>query len=342
MSTSRLTFLYPHLFRTARLGEPVGNAARRTGAHKRSSTSPVPAYAALASSTSPKQATFKRHGKAVEPQQHLKQAAPPKEESSAGAPKTETAAETPPPPPTPPSPEHKPEDKPSVPPEQQQQAKEPPPLPDIEASPTKEETPATPEPETGGNPAVIELGPPSVVAENKDGSGGGGGGGGTTKHKSGPMEAILSREPLEAMRKPPPHLTASPYVHHFDSYSLVKQLETGGYSKDQSITAMKAIRLLLAQNLDVAQAGLVSKSNVENETYLFKAACSELSSELKNNRRLADEQLRQQRTVLQHEVDNLGQSLNQEVLTLNDAVRGMFNDRKMAVREEQKVTESAV
>lgn len=52
--------------------------------------------------------------------------------------------------------------------------------------------------------------------------------------------------------------------------------------------------------------------------------------------------MRQQRTHLQHEVDNLTQSLNQESLTLNDNVRGMFNDRKMAVREEQKSVESAV
>jgi hypothetical protein len=67
-----------------------------------------------------------------------------------------------------------------------------------------------------------------------------------------------------------------------------------------------------------------------------------LSTEIKNNRRLEEEQLRQQRTHLQHEVDILTQSLNQEVHTLNDNVRGSFNDRKMAVREEQKSVESSV
>jgi hypothetical protein len=80
----------------------------------------------------------------------------------------------------------------------------------------------------------------------------------------------------------------------------------------------------------------------DQETYLFTAACSELSTEIRNNRRLEEEQLRQQRTHLQHEVDILTQSLNQEVLTLNDNVRGLFNDRKMAVSEEQKVVQSAV
>lgn len=61
-----------------------------------------------------------------------------------------------------------------------------------------------------------------------------------------------------------PHMTASPYVHHFDSYSLVRLLEEGGYSKEQAVTSMKAIRKILAQNLDVAQKSLVSKSDVEN------------------------------------------------------------------------------
>lgn len=164
------------------------------------------------------------------------------------------------------------------------------------------------------------------------------------KRATGPMDAVLHMEPPDNVpaNKKPPHLKPPPYVHHFDSYSLVKQLEQGGYTNAQAITAMKAVRALLAQNLEVAQGGLISKSDVENETYLFRAACAELSTEVKNNRRIADEALRQQRTMLQHEVDNTTQMLNQELLTLNDNVRGMFNDRKMAVREEQKAAESAV
>lgn len=75
---------------------------------------------------------------------------------------------------------------------------------------------------------------------------------------------------------------------------------------------------------------------------MFRAACSELSTEVKNNQRIADEEMRQQRTLLQHEVDILTQSLSQEVLTLNDNVRGMFNDRKIAVSEEQKGVDSIV
>jgi hypothetical protein len=52
--------------------------------------------------------------------------------------------------------------------------------------------------------------------------------------------------------------------------------------------------------------------------------------------------MRRERTLLQHEVDTLNQKLTQELLTLKDELQGMFNDRKMAVRMEQREMDSAV
>jgi hypothetical protein len=85
-----------------------------------------------------------------------------------------------------------------------------------------------------------------------------------TTQSCGPLEAVLHMEPPQKVARQHPAMSPPPYVHHFDSYSLVKQLQDGGYSPDQAIEAMKGIRALLAQNLDVAQESLVSKSDVEN------------------------------------------------------------------------------
>ena len=52
--------------------------------------------------------------------------------------------------------------------------------------------------------------------------------------------------------------------------------------------------------------------------------------------------MRTERAQLQHEVDILGQRLTQELLTLKDDVRGVFNDRKMATRMEQRAMETSV
>lgn len=192
---------------------------------------------------------------------------------------------------------------------------------------------------TAAGPAdVIELGPPTTPAGPIEAIFGGSG---QDASGSGP-DGTAGRTVQPLSQRQPPHLVPPPYVHHFDSYSLVRQLAISGYTQAQAITAMKAVRSLLGRHLDVAQAGLVSKSDVENEAYLFKAACAELGIEVRNNRRRADEQMRQQRALLQHEVDIAAQSVSQELLTLNDVVRGLFDDRKMAVREEQKAAESQI
>lgn len=82
--------------------------------------------------------------------------------------------------------------------------------------------------------------------------------------QGGPLEAVLQMPPPEEVARQHPSMSPPPYVHHFNSYSMVKGLQGGGYALDQSITVMKGIRGLLAGNLDVAQASLVSKSDVEN------------------------------------------------------------------------------
>jgi uncharacterized protein YdeI (BOF family) len=158
------------------------------------------------------------------------------------------------------------------------------------------------------------------------------------------MDTVLSMpSPTEEREQnKPPHLQPPPYVHHFDTWSLVQDLDKGGFSQDQSVSLMKAVRGILADNMDLARRGLVSKSNVENETYLFRAACSELRTEIQNNRKTETEKQRTQRAQLQHEVDILNQRMTQESSNLKDNLKGMFDDRKMAVRVEQRSMESRV
>ena len=84
---------------------------------------------------------------------------------------------------------------------------------------------------------------------------------------SKPLATVLNREePAQVTPEEhkPPHLQASRYVHHFDTFTLVRDLQKGGFTQDQSVTLMKAVRVLLAKNMDVAREGLVSKSDIEN------------------------------------------------------------------------------
>ncbi|KXG50378.1 Protein of unknown function DUF1640 [Penicillium griseofulvum] len=140
----------------------------------------------------------------------------------------------------------------------------------------------------------------------------------------------------------PPHLSPAPYVHHFDTYSLVQDLSKGGYSEEQSTTIMKAVRAILQNNLSLARQTLTSKSDVENEEYLFKAACSELQSSLQTARNSEIQHQRSSRTQLQHETDIISQRLSQELAGMKDDIKGMFNDHKMTTREQQRSIDTSV
>ena len=140
----------------------------------------------------------------------------------------------------------------------------------------------------------------------------------------------------------PIHLTPGRYIHHFDTYSLVQGLSKGGFTNDQAVTIMKAIRDNLRNNLSVAREGLVSKSDVENELYLFQAACSELQSSLQTARNAETQRQRSSRTQVQHEEDIISQRLNQDLAGLRDDIKGMFNDHKMTTREMQRSIDTSI
>lgn len=141
-----------------------------------------------------------------------------------------------------------------------------------------------------------------------------------------------------------PHLEPSPYEHHFDTYSLVQELakDIDTFSDHQAITVMKAVRLMLSINLDLAKEGLVSKSDVENESYLFRAACSELRTTMQMTRATENQKQRTQRAQLQHEFDILNQKVTQDMQTLREELKGMFNDRKMGMQEEKQKLDSQI
>ena len=133
-----------------------------------------------------------------------------------------------------------------------------------------------------------------------------------------------------------PHLTAAPNVYHFDTYSFVHNISKGSFTNDQSVTIMKAVRNVLKKNIDFANQSLTFKSDVETESYLFKAACSELRSFFQTARNSEMQRQHVSRIQLQQESDILSQRLDQEIAGTKDGIKGMFNDHSMTARELQR------
>ena len=247
MSIPRLTFLYPHLFKSLRIHD-AGLVLQplRVG----------PSHLSKAgfSTTSPRtQETYpQRYGTAAEPQPPppgtQMPEKPPNDKSLASAIEKEVNAP------------NRQEEKKQI---QAPPKKDPPEKdPDKTASEPKEDADTSRDEEIDA-----ALRDPSKRATELDASESTPKEAVETARKTKPLETVLQMGP-PTIDKPEdhkaPHLQAPPYVHHFDTFSLVKDLEGGGFSEDQSVTIMKAIRGLLALNLDVAKEGLVSKSDVEN------------------------------------------------------------------------------
>jgi Protein of unknown function (DUF1640) len=159
---------------------------------------------------------------------------------------------------------------------------------------------------------------------------------------SSDSSSLISSEVPRSTNHKLPHLAPPRYIHHFDTYSTVKDLEKGGFVGEQATTIMKAIRGILQEKLNLAQASLTSKSDIQNESYLFKAACSELQSSMQTSRNAEIQKQRSSRTHLQHEVDIVSQRMSQELAGLKDDLKGMFNSHKMTTRELQRSLDTAI
>lgn len=159
-----------------------------------------------------------------------------------------------------------------------------------------------------------------------------------------PLDLVLKTQPLTDLRREQKshHLAPSPYEHHFDTYSLVQDLEKGNFTEEQAVTLMKSVRMMLASNIAIARDNLVSSSDVQNETYLFKAACGELRTSLQSSRHSEIQRQRTQRAQLHHEYDILNQKVTQDMLNLRDELKALFHDRKMAVQEEKQRLDSKI
>ena len=240
MSIPRLNFLYPHLFHSIKTSEPI--VARRSLRVR-----PKPGCSAGFSSTArSKQETYpQRYGPANEPipPSQLPTSPPESSADQRGSDSLSTAIE---------------KEVKAAPPQKQDSKQSPPTSKDSE-KPVKEASPEVSAISTGpksqersseldaaeSHPKELHVLPKQGIAEVK------------------PLERVLQMDSPDEEHKPP-HLHAPLYVHHFDTFTLVRDLEKEGFTQAQSVTLMKAVRSLLALNLDVAREGLVSKSDVEN------------------------------------------------------------------------------
>ncbi|CEJ01910.1 hypothetical protein G6F70_007114 [Rhizopus microsporus] len=130
--------------------------------------------------------------------------------------------------------------------------------------------------------------------------------------------------------------------HHFDTYKLLTQLESQGFSRKQAEVIMKGIKFRLRECTASMKQQLLLSSDLENESYLFKAALSELRTEIQVLRRNDMQMLQSELTLLTREVDILEQRLNEGIATMKNDIQMDMNNRKNETREDQKTMDMKI
>ncbi|KAI8375712.1 hypothetical protein EDC96DRAFT_496275 [Choanephora cucurbitarum] len=125
--------------------------------------------------------------------------------------------------------------------------------------------------------------------------------------------------------------------HHFDTYELLNHLESqGGFTRRQAEVIMKGIKFRLRECTSSVRQQLLMSSDLENESYLFKAALSELRTEVQVMRKNDMQTLQTDLSVLTREVDGLEQQLNEGVADMKNEIQMDMNNCKNETREDQK------
>ncbi|KAK9372842.1 uncharacterized protein V1513DRAFT_404373 [Lipomyces chichibuensis] len=129
------------------------------------------------------------------------------------------------------------------------------------------------------------------------------------------------------------------YPHYFDTYHIFSQLRRAGFTDDQAKALMKCMRGLLTNELLRAKETYLSSAEMENEAYLFDAACSELRTEIQNNRKSQALLAQTETAALQREFLVLKRLFEEEIDYMKNEISMDLNERKNATKIDSRATE---
>ncbi|KAF9358082.1 hypothetical protein BGX34_009069 [Mortierella sp. NVP85] len=127
--------------------------------------------------------------------------------------------------------------------------------------------------------------------------------------------------------------------HHFNTNKTVSNLEKKGFQRGQAEGVMRVLKAFIRQHTSRIRKNMLTKSDLENETYLFKAALTELRTELQILRKNDAAALAIKTEIISREIDSLNQKLREDIANVKSDIAIDMNSRKSDVREEQKALE---
>ncbi|KAF9919773.1 hypothetical protein BGZ65_011830, partial [Modicella reniformis] len=127
--------------------------------------------------------------------------------------------------------------------------------------------------------------------------------------------------------------------HHFNTNKLVTKLEKNGFERGQAEGIMRTMKGFIGHHTNRIRRNMLTKSDLDNESYLFKAALTELRTELQILRKNDAAALAIKTEIISREIDSLNQKLHEDIAIIKSDIAIDMNSRKGDVREEQKALE---
>ncbi|KAG9008938.1 hypothetical protein FRB94_005504 [Tulasnella sp. JGI-2019a] len=138
-----------------------------------------------------------------------------------------------------------------------------------------------------------------------------------------------------------PQVDRFAYVIPFDTHQFYTALETS-FEPPVARSLMKATRGLLVDRIRNTYNDVVQVKDFDNGAYLFRAALSELRTELTMRTRKETATLRTALTALRKETDILDAKMKEDIASLKHDIQMDMNNRKAEAKADAKLAELAM
>ncbi|KAJ2719627.1 hypothetical protein GGI07_005093 [Coemansia sp. Benny D115] len=122
----------------------------------------------------------------------------------------------------------------------------------------------------------------------------------------------------------------------FDTHELVVQLAAAGFAREQATTLMTLVKHRVHEDMELVGQQMLTKSDLENDAYLFRAALQELRTETQMIRKNDQALLESQAAGISRDIDSLAQRTNDEIGNLRSDIAIELNNHRHETSHEMK------
>ncbi|TXT05605.1 uncharacterized protein COLE_06925 [Cutaneotrichosporon oleaginosum] len=145
-----------------------------------------------------------------------------------------------------------------------------------------------------------------------------------------------SADPPSPLPTPTVLPTRPPPAHPFDTFAFVSHLAASDISRPTARTLMEAVRATITHRTGIAQTRMLSREEMDNDAYRFKAALSDIRTGHSVRSRRDGVALRAAASAIRREVDGLEQKIKEDIGVMRHDIEIETNNRKAETRSDMK------